>query len=63
VAGRASGVKMGDDGHGSLIRLDGVAPSQMVDVSASVHLPLHHKSPEEYFFWHCLVWAVQEKGP
>ena len=26
-----------------LVSLDGVAPSQMVSVSASVNLPLHHK--------------------
>jgi len=26
-----------------LVSLDGVAPSQMVGVSASVNLPLHHK--------------------
>ena len=27
----------------ALVSLDGVAPSQMVIVSASVNLPLHHK--------------------
>ena len=27
----------------ALVSLDGVAPSQMVGVSASVNLPLHHK--------------------
>jgi len=27
----------------ALVRLDGVAPSWMVTVSASVNLPLHHK--------------------
>jgi len=27
----------------ALVRLDGVAPSRMVSVSASVNLPLHHK--------------------
>jgi len=26
-----------------MISPDGVAPSQMIDVSASVNLPLHHK--------------------
>jgi len=36
VAGRASGVKMGDDGCGLLISLDGVAPNRTVGVSASV---------------------------
>jgi len=37
--------KMGDGGGGHWLvwRLDGVAPSQMVCVSASVGLPLHHK--------------------
>jgi len=33
----------GDDGGGSLISPDGVAPSRIVGVSASVYLPLHHK--------------------
>jgi len=28
---------------GKLLSPDGVAPSRMVDVSASVNLPLHHK--------------------
>jgi len=36
AAGKASGVKMGDDGGGSLISADGVTPSRMVGVSASV---------------------------
>ena len=39
---------------GTLVGPDGVAPSQMVSVSASVNLPLHH-SPE------VLTWVVQEK--
>ena len=39
---------------------DGVAPSRMVGVSASVNLPLH--SPE-VLFWHRLTWVVLEKGP
>jgi len=43
AAGRASGVKMGDDGGGSLISLGGVVPSRIVSVSASDYLPLHHK--------------------
>ena len=30
-------------GIGYLVSPDGVAPSQMVSVSASVNLPLHHK--------------------
>jgi len=34
-----------------------VAPSRMVDVSASVNLPLHHKVQ------HRLTWVVPEKGP
>jgi len=29
------------------LSLDGVAPSQMVGVSASVNLRLHHKVPEK----------------
>ena len=43
---RASGVKMGGDGDGLLISLDGVAPSWMVGVSAC-YLPLHHKVQEK----------------
>jgi len=27
----------------ALVRLDGVAPSRIIGVSASVNLPLHHK--------------------
>jgi len=26
------------------------------------YLPLHHKSPEEDFFWHRLTGVVPEKG-
>ena len=40
----ASGIKMGDDGDGSLISPDGVAPRQMVSVSASVIFPCTMKS-------------------
>jgi len=35
--------KMGGWWRWALVIPDGVAPSQMVDVSASVNLPLHHK--------------------
>jgi len=34
----------------------------MVGVSASVNLPLHHKSPE-VLFWHWHTRVVPEKGP
>jgi len=34
---------MGDGGGGHWVSPDGMAPSRMVDVSASVNLPLHHK--------------------
>jgi len=44
VAGRASGIKMGDDGGGSLISPDGVASSQTVFVSASIMFPCTIKS-------------------
>ena len=44
MAGRASGIKMGDDGGGSLISPDGVAPIQMITVSASVIFPCTIKS-------------------
>ena len=35
--------KWGDSGRWVLVSVDGVAPSRMVGVSASVNLPLHHK--------------------
>jgi len=40
ATGKASGVKLGgDDGDGSLISPDGVVPSRVVGVSASVISP------------------------
>ena len=36
-------VKNMGDGRWALVGLDGVAPSRMVSVSASVNIPLHHK--------------------
>jgi len=42
AAGRASSVKIGDEGGGLLISLDGVPPTQIVGVSAS-DIPLHHE--------------------
>jgi len=44
VAGRASGVKMGNDEGGSLISVDGVEPSRIVGVSASDISPCTIKS-------------------
>jgi len=41
-----------------LISLDGVAPSQMVGVYASVIAP----QGSEDFFWHWLTRVVSEKG-
>ena len=44
AAGRASDLqKMGGWWRWALVSPDGVAPSRMVNVSASVNLPLHHK--------------------
>jgi len=34
---------MGGSWRWALVSLDGVAPSRMVSVSASINLPLHHK--------------------
>jgi len=45
----------------TLVSPDGVAPSRMVGVSASLNLPLHHKVQK--FFWHRLTQVVLEKGP
>ena len=50
MAGRASGVKMGDDRGGSLISPDGVAPTWMVRMSASVS-SLHHKVRKKLAFY------------
>jgi len=46
----------------ALLSPDGVAPSWMVCVSASVNLSLHHKV-QKFFFWHRLIQVVLEKGP
>jgi len=48
AAGRASRFKMGDDGGGSLISLDRVAPNRMVSVSASVIFPCTIKSRRRF---------------
>jgi len=48
AAERASGVKMGDDGVGLLISLDGVAPTRIVGVSASVIFPCTIKSRRRF---------------
>jgi len=37
------GLHLGGWWRWSLVNLDGVVPSQMVSVSASVNLPLHHE--------------------
>jgi len=47
----------------ALVSPDGVAPSHMVSVSASVNLPLHHHKVHKFLFWHRLTWVVLEKGP
>jgi len=44
----------------ALVSPDGVAPSRMVCVSASVNLPLHHS--QEVLFCHQLTRVVPEKG-
>jgi len=44
ATGRASGIKMGDDGGGLLISPDGVAPSRMVGASAFDIFPCTIKS-------------------
>jgi len=45
----------------ALVSPDGVAPSRMVGVSASVNLPLHHEV-QKFLFWHQLTQVVPEKG-
>jgi len=49
AAGRASGIKMGDEGDAPLISPCGVAPSLMVCVSASGYLPLHQKKSRKIY--------------
>ena len=48
MAGRASRVKMGDDGGGSQISLGGVAPIRMVGVFACVVFPCTIKSRRKF---------------
>ena len=61
MAGRESGVKMGDDGGGSLISPDGMVLVWMVGVSAFVVFACTIKS-RRFFFWHQLMQVVPEKG-
>jgi len=44
-----------------MVSPDGVAPSWMVGLSASVNLPLQHKV-QKFLFWHQLTWVVPEEG-
>jgi len=44
----------------ALVGPDGVAPSQMVSVSASINLPLHYEV--QVLFWHRLTRVVPEKS-
>jgi len=53
--------KYGEWWRWALVSPDGMAPSRMVNVSASINLPLL-RSPE-LLFWHWLTWMVPEKGP
>ena len=48
MVGRASGVKIGDEGGRSLISLDGVASSQIVSVSVSNIYPCTVKSTRRF---------------
>ena len=54
MAGRASDVKMGDDGGGLLISPDGEASCRMVSVSASVIFPYSIKVQNKAVKWLCL---------
>jgi len=46
----------------ALVSLDGVAPSRMVGVSASVTLPLRH-TVQNFLLWYWLTRVVLEKVP
>jgi len=48
VAGRTSGIKMGNEVGGSLISLDGVVPSRIVGMSASDIFPCTIKSRRRF---------------
>jgi len=52
--------KNGDEGGGSLISTHAVAPSRIVDVSASDISPCTIK-PEQDFFWHRLTCVVPKR--
>ena len=49
---------MGEWWRWALVSLDGVAPSRMVNVSASVNLPLHHKAQALHFSKWPQCWVV-----
>ena len=63
MAGRASGVKMGDDKGVSLITPDGVVPIWMVGVFASVISRCTIKVQNKIFLWHWLTQIVPDKWP
>jgi len=55
-------VKNGEWWRWALVSPDGVAPSRMVGVSASVNLPLHHKV-QKFSSGTGSPGVVPEKGP
>jgi len=61
VAGKASDIKVGDNGGRSLIILDKVVPNQIAAVHASVIFPCTIKSRRSFLLeW--LTHVVPEKG-
>jgi len=59
AAGKVCGVKMGNDGGGSLISPDGVAPSRIVGVFAFIIFPCTIKSRRRFF----LLASAHPGGP
>jgi len=55
-------VKNGGWWRFALVSSDGVAPSRMVGVSASVIFPCTILVQKKFFFWHWLSRIVLEKG-
>jgi len=45
----------------TLVNPDGVAPSRMVGMSASVNFPLY-RNVQKFLFWHRFTQVVPEKG-
>jgi len=62
AAGKAYGIKLGNDGGGGINGLDGVASCEIVGALASIIFPMPLKSQNDVF-WYRPTRVVPDKGP